>query len=426
MGISGLQNTQTTLGFLKQRHVLILLAADHLVAIMSNIYMMAALMLISTKITSEDQFAELILLNQLATLVGLPVAGKVGERLGPVRTLIFSIGAFALLPLAFYVGVQGINSLRATSIVSGLIMSFNLPSSSAFTYAVVPRIFLSRFFIFVMATSALDGIAAMASPFLYSLHASVPFVTASVGSLVATGFLMLGAHAHSRLPAAAVPLADEEEQTQPPPPLTFRTMLGNKRFLQLSGARIIFSGGFFLLLFLLPIRIILPKMKESAAGATAIGEFMVLVVGTALVVNVVLNYVYPIKFKTLQTIFLLLAAGSVGLVLAYNHVILLCVLFGLFVPVLMTSSNSVFSSLWEAIDVKSMQSQSVFLGIGLCGSLMVFGLLRVLMNRVELSWIILGYGLVCLGMAVVIWLAQSKPLKPLSTVKMPDAEGVEP
>jgi len=160
--------------------------------------------------------------------------------------------------------------------------------------------------------------------------------------------------------------------------------------------------GFYILLFLVPARVILGRMRGGQESATSVAYVLTLMVGAALLGTVVVNYVLKLSIRTIRTTFLLMAAACGGCLLLYGNTYLLCAAFGAAMPLLYTGANALFASLYEGLDVRSALSQGAFMAASLLGSICAMAALRALMNHVEMQWLIAGYGALAVAVAMAL------------------------
>ena len=395
MGLPRLSNTQATLAYLKQRSTLFLLAADHLAGFAANIYLVAALILVSQKIGSGVVLAEVMLITQASMLVALPIAGMVSEKLGALNALTLSLALFSLLPMAFFLSGVSTVTLRVFSAGSGVAMALNLPSSAAFTYTVVPKKLLPRIFIFIMATSAIDSVGILLSPCLFGIAPIVPFAVAS------SAFLLCAVVCRAGGMCALTTCDVSTSESAPRDLLSLLRFCGTRKFLYFAAAQILYGTGFYVLLFLIPMRVILPQMRGHADGSSRVAVLLSLIVMGSMLTTIVVNYVIKFSIKTIRATFVMMGVASVAACLTYQNPYALSLTFSLFAPLLFTGRIAIFSLLGRAFDVRSPGMQGAFLSLALLGGVVAFASVNVALRHVDMRWIVSAYGSLCLVASVI-------------------------
>jgi MFS family permease len=397
--LSGLQKSAQAVEFFKRRHVIYSLIADHMVNIASNVYYVAAIMLIGKYESSIILLSELMLIYQISMLLTLPVAGLLGERFGARNTLFASLILTALVPLAFYFAVGGSVRIRMVACGAGVVMGLNFPTSSAYTFTIVPQTLLSRIFLFVMITSLIDCVGLLVSPYLYAVAPWVPFG-------VASAMYCLGGVVYYR---GTRPSEEYEETTEcDPQPWSLKgrvtatvQMFAKGRFCQFAGASIVLSLVMIVIMFMVPARVIMPQMKASPEAARGVGHMLILLLGAGMIVMVLADYVFKITIKTVLNAFLAVGLASGLITVFWDNVKVVCLVIGVTLPFVFQAGKAIFTLMREAFDVKSPASHSVFQLTSSLGSIMAYGLLRTMLGRCDLRWIVGGIACLCLTIVFV-------------------------
>jgi len=320
-------------------------------------------------------------------------------RVSSGKGLVMSLWIYSLFPLIFYFFAKEMLSLYVLSIVSGLILGINLPSACTCTYKIIPRHLLSRMFAFILATSVIDSVGIMLASYLYTFDTSLPFI-------VATILLGLGAFICSIAVTQHAGYSPDDamnKKTYDGKTYSFKDII-SKKFMMLASLKVLIQMGHHILFFLLIIRQILPTLKDGSYSSSTLGYFLTLMISTMIVVSIVVNYIARFRLRNLTQVLLLLVIASILVLVFYNNLYAIGTLTGLFLPLLYTGRNLVFSSLWEVIDVNSPYCQSVFLMIAIFGGVLSYGIVSLSLPYFSLWWIVFGYGCVVTIVTVISFL----------------------